>query len=310
MKRMRIVIACIVLSCCLAMPAAAIEYGPFIMNDSNELPDGHAYAKVYIDDQNPYCDEGQQEALVTVWPNEDILLPGDNYGIQAFGLNYQYSDPENLHVTVVGDDKNKWRIDFDNNSSMGPFGIFAVNTSGTGATRQNPLKLSICYSGTNELSNWSFYQCNAQNYAFACHIADFSFDLESGYEDLSSAWFGLRYDATLVDLAWFDAVQIGRRALVAWETKTETDNQGFNLYRKTGEDGLFARINATLIPAEGGAASGARYFYVDTGLRPGTTYYYRLVDVETDDAGGDATSHPSVTAGRGLGALMRMLMRR
>jgi hypothetical protein len=69
----------------------------------------------------------------------------------------------------------------------------------------------------------------------------------------------------------------------AWETALEIDNTGFNLYRAAGQSGPFTRINDALIPAEGDAASGASYRFVDT---PGKGIFrYLLEAVDTAGVG-------------------------
>ncbi len=64
-----------------------------------------------------------------------------------------------------------------------------------------------------------------------------------------------------------------------WETATEVDNAGFNLYRAETKDGAYKKINDILIPAQGNATSGAGYSFVDTPPAKGT-YYYKLEDVD------------------------------
>jgi len=66
------------------------------------------------------------------------------------------------------------------------------------------------------------------------------------------------------------------RVEVAWETASEVDVAGFNVERAANPEGPFTRANDALIPARGGAASGARYAWED---RPGPgsgARYYRL----------------------------------
>jgi hypothetical protein len=74
--------------------------------------------------------------------------------------------------------------------------------------------------------------------------------------------------------------------LLSWETASEANNLGFNLYRATSADGLKTKLNAVLIPAQlsvSGAAS-ASYSYTDSGLKDRTTYYYWLESVDNHGA--------------------------
>ena len=71
------------------------------------------------------------------------------------------------------------------------------------------------------------------------------------------------------------------RVLLSWETGSEVDNAGFNLWRSDPEGSAYVRINERLIPAEGDAASGARYRYTDRDVTLETTCYYKLEDVNT-----------------------------
>jgi len=87
-------------------------------------------------------------------------------------------------------------------------------------------------------------------------------------------------EPTAIELASFTAEVSGGTVTLAWETAAEIDNAGFNLYRATTPDGPYTQINGALIVAQGEAASGARYSFLDHGLLPGA-YYYRLEDVDT-----------------------------
>ena len=95
-----------------------------------------------------------------------------------------------------------------------------------------------------------------------------------------------------VTLASFAAEAGIGSVTLAWETGTEIDNAGFNLYRATAPDGPYTKVNDALIAATGDPVSGANYSLLDKGLAPGT-YYYKLEDV---DLNGVATLHGPVSA--------------
>ena len=59
-----------------------------------------------------------------------------------------------------------------------------------------------------------------------------------------------------VTLADFGAVQQGDAVVVTWETTTELENQGFNLYRGASPAGPDRQINETLIPSQAPGSSG------------------------------------------------------
>jgi hypothetical protein len=101
--------------------------------------------------------------------------------------------------------------------------------------------------------------------------------------------------ALAVTLASFDAAQQGDAVLVTWETASELDNRGFNLYRGTTPDGWDRRLNDFLIPSQSqGSPSGFEYTWEDRDeLVNGQTYWYWLEDV---DIYGATTRHGPVSA--------------
>ena len=95
-----------------------------------------------------------------------------------------------------------------------------------------------------------------------------------------------------VTLASFDAVAEGSHVQVAWQTVSEINNTGFNLYRSisaTGPGDLLA-----FVPTQNpGSTQGASYSYQDSAVTPGETYWYWLEDVSTSGA---TTRHGPVSA--------------
>ena len=99
---------------------------------------------------------------------------------------------------------------------------------------------------------------------------------------------------TAVTLAEFGAVQQGDMVLVTWETASELDNRGFNLYRGTSPVEPDRRLNPALIPSQSqGSPAGFVYTWEDRAdLALGQTYYYWLEDV---DVNGAMTRHGPVS---------------
>lgn len=95
-------------------------------------------------------------------------------------------------------------------------------------------------------------------------------------------------------LADLTAAQQGDAIQVTWETTTEQNNRGFNLYRGTTSDAWDRQLNTELIPSQAqGSASGFVYTWQDADdLVNSQPYYYWLQDI---DVNGVATLHGPVS---------------
>lgn len=105
-----------------------------------------------------------------------------------------------------------------------------------------------------------------------------------------SAWAGpcLPTDL-LVDLVGFDVTEVGDGLVrLRWETASEIDNAGFAILEQGARNGLYRRLNQSLIPAQGGPASGAVYTYDHLAATNGKKIRLILEDFEFD---GDNTIH-------------------
>ena len=96
-------------------------------------------------------------------------------------------------------------------------------------------------------------------------------------------------NALAVNLAafWADAGTHG--GTLGWETVSEVDNAGFDLYRPASAAGMagaadpWTRWNAKLIPAAAsGSSSGHEYAFLDAAAVPSALYFYRLESVAMD----------------------------
>jgi hypothetical protein len=111
--------------------------------------------------------------------------------------------------------------------------------------------------------------------------------------DLTLDLFEINENPTAVTLASFDVTPQDNAILVTWETASELDNVGFNLYRSETEEGPYVQLNETLIPPQfPGEVMGGYYEWPDTDVQPGVTYFYKLEDI---DVKGVSTLHGPVS---------------
>ena len=85
---------------------------------------------------------------------------------------------------------------------------------------------------------------------------------------------------TLITLASFSVSPEQGDARIEWQTKSEVENLGFNLYRVSPDGTGSVKLNSALIPGLISSAIGRSYTYVDTGARAGTTVCYMLEDID------------------------------
>lgn len=96
-----------------------------------------------------------------------------------------------------------------------------------------------------------------------------------------------------VTLGSFDAQAQAGHVSVTWETVSELQNSGFNLYRTVTADPPTAANLLMFVPSQGpGSAQGFFYSHQDYDVTAGQTYWYWLEDV---DFAGIATLHGSVS---------------
>ncbi len=88
-----------------------------------------------------------------------------------------------------------------------------------------------------------------------------------------------------VDLAFFTAQAEGAAVRLTWETVSEVDHLGFNLYRGPAAAGPWTPLNDTLIVSPvPGSTDGQHYEWLDTDLLDDPVYWYQLEALDVDSA--------------------------
>jgi len=76
-----------------------------------------------------------------------------------------------------------------------------------------------------------------------------------------------------------------------WQTSSENNNYGWIIQRSEQQDQNYRTLDT--LTSEGSYPGGRAYSYLDPGVLPNRTYYYRLADLDID---GQMTWHGPVTA--------------
>jgi hypothetical protein len=97
------------------------------------------------------------------------------------------------------------------------------------------------------------------------------------------------FGAVPVELVAFTAAVEGQDVQLAWITATETNNYGFDIERKTGDDEW---MKLAFVAGHGTTTTPRQYEYLDRNL-PSGAYEYRLKQIDTD---GSFEYSPIVTA--------------
>jgi hypothetical protein len=122
--------------------------------------------------------------------------------------------------------------------------------------------------------------CSTQTYNASALNSSF-FTAET-LDNNACLWAQTSLQPTAVDLKSFTAAAQNKAITLGWESVSEADNLGFNVYRAAKLDGERTKINAEMILSgvNPGSPSGAVYEYTDTSLEKLGTYYYWVEDVQ------------------------------
>jgi hypothetical protein len=163
-------------------------------------------------------------------------------------------------------------------------------------SRYNPSIDTTYFSGTVVAEIYWSSTTYAGNPSNAWYVNFYS----GGVNDTSKTGYYVRAvrggqcSPTVINLSLFTATtKSAGKVIVNWNTESETDNAGFNIYRSEAENGEYSKINDALIPAKGSSTQGASYEFTDTNVQNRKTFYYKLEDI---DLNGQSTMHGPVNA--------------
>ncbi len=199
--------------------------------------------------------------------NDDLVFQPEFNFIHLSGAASTLAKPGNAFTgtvvnlfslpNTIGDKQKLFYEDEAGNNQFGDSGVFV---SGDDIEGEFPLALELTFFAEN--TDRSVGQQLAFN-------ARHPLKAESAAQDFSSV---------PVELVSFTAVVFRNRVTLEWVTASETNNFGFEVERRTGEE-AWGKIG--FVEGHGTTTVPNRYRFVDRALRPGG-YEYRLKQIDTD----------------------------
>jgi hypothetical protein len=178
-------------------------------------------------------------------------------------------------------------------------GSHNISSDGSAATHFTSSLTSIAASALLVAPNLDLHLKAGANVAVDSGLdlsASFEIDIDFHGRPAGASWdrgADERDATTAVELVSFEATPLDAAVELTWETASELNNLGFQVYRSRAYDGDYERVSPQAIPGLGSSPAGASYRYVDPGLGNGVTYFYKLEDIETTGA---RTFHGPVSA--------------
>lgn len=87
-----------------------------------------------------------------------------------------------------------------------------------------------------------------------------------------------------ITLRYFRLLPQANGMVITWGTASEPDTAGFLVQRATSASGAYSDPGIAFIEATGDALNGSDYTATDNSVISGQTYWYKLIEVETDDS--------------------------
>lgn len=141
------------------------------------------------------------------------------------------------------------------------------------------------YNNDLLVSSKNYYDCNVTEQSLGGHtIVAKVFD---GHDTVEHDWsLSIK---TPVELANFSGHVVNRKGVeLIWETTSEYNHAGFNIFRKSATSSGYEKVNGLLIKPDG----TKQYKYIDKNVKVGSTYQYKLEDVSIT---GEKVLHDAIT---------------
>jgi hypothetical protein len=136
--------------------------------------------------------------------------------------------------------------------------------------------MTITVSGGNGTEMFEL----VQDAATSAHNGDWYFDYAGVEYENTSDPFYTTSAALPIQLASFTATVVRNNDVeVAWKTVSETNNYGFEVYRKRNENGVWKKLG--FIEGHGTTLAAQSYTYLDSSLGFGK-YYYQIKQIDLD----------------------------
>ena len=164
-------------------------------------------------------------------------------------------------------------------------GGYATMSGTSMATPHVTAAAALVWSGDPTKTNADIRQVLQQT---TLDLGTSGWDNAYGYGLIRSktAYEALSGSPTAVTVTRFEAAGSEEAIHLEWETASELDVLGFNLYRAQSQEGPETLINDSLVPSQApGSPVGASYAYDDETAAAGTTYYYWLEAVDVQGNG-------------------------
>jgi hypothetical protein len=154
-----------------------------------------------------------------------------------------------------------------------------------------------CVSG-EQCAQWAGYGDPAGWWCDECDICEYDGSLCDSDANCPPGYIcnDRRYcepEPTLITLSSFTAKPGNRYVALDWETASEIDTIGFNIFRSESEYANYERVNPIMILSQGSVTQSASYEFIDKYVKNRKTYYYKLEDI---DLRGKSTMHGPVSA--------------